>query len=214
MLYKVQSFSRERKKKQFSLLLTKTNVKNTWRETEKKWMESVAACAAHNRRRTTLTHAKSNTTIMRAPEGWSTDLSALTVLTWNGSSYFLSRLELPVLISHSLPGHGGTGRSYHYQRLRSQPPLRPAASALLPPPGTFCRCGLQGEDAVEKALAEPRRSSTRQLRLGEGATRGGPGSGQAGSHGSRRRRGVREPEEADAEQVQPDTKLAGVGSTP
>ncbi|KAL5656657.1 hypothetical protein ACJX0J_035976, partial [Zea mays] len=34
------SFSRERKKKQFSLLLTKTNVKNTWRETEKKWMES------------------------------------------------------------------------------------------------------------------------------------------------------------------------------
>jgi hypothetical protein len=69
MLYKVQSFSRERKKKQFSLLLTKTNVKNTWRETEKKWMESVAACAAHNRRRTTLTHAKSNTTIMRAPEG-------------------------------------------------------------------------------------------------------------------------------------------------
>lgn len=51
MLYKVQSFSRERKKKQFSLLLTKTNVKNTWRETEKKWMESVAACAAHNRRK-------------------------------------------------------------------------------------------------------------------------------------------------------------------
>ena len=88
-----------------------------------------------------------------------------------------------------------------YQRLRLLP-LRLAASALHPD-AVWCR-GLKGEDPIKKALAE----CTRQLR--ERTAAGVPRTGRGGEQVSWRP-GVREPEEADAEQVQPDTELAGLG---
>lgn len=71
-------------------------------------------------------------------------------------------------------------------------------------PDAFWYYGLKGEDPIKKALAECIRQ------LGEGTAAGVPRSGSGGEQGFCRP-GVREPEEADAEQVQSDTELAGVG---
>lgn len=91
-----------------------------------------------------------------------------------------------------------------YQRLLRLLPLRLATSALHP--DAFWCHGLKGEDPIKKALAECIRQ------LGEGTAAGVPrgGGGSGGEHDCWRP-GVREPEEADAEQVQPDTELTGVG---
>ncbi|CAO1946354.1 unnamed protein product, partial [Urochloa humidicola] len=79
------------------------------------------------------------------------------------------------------------------------------ATSALHPDAFCCYDGLKREDPIEKALAVA--ECIRQLgeSTSAGVTRdsGGGGGGKQDSW----RSGVRQPEEADAEQVQPDTKL-------
>ena len=187
----------------------------------------VAPCAAHNRRMGTQakdknaswyrtagtrpSHAKSNT-IMGAPEvGSPISLGAdctrmeafIRTAALSSWSSLLNWSHHQLTSSFYLPPSAKAPAHSHesYQRLRLLP-LRLAASALHPDV-VWCR-GLKGEDPIKKALAE----CTRQL--GESTATGVPLSGGRGEQDSWRP-GVREPEEADAEQVQPDTELAGVG---